>query len=228
MEKIRIVIADDIQAIREHFRDVLSGEKNMVVVGAASSGKEAVRVVMKEQPDILLVDIQMDAYDDGLNAIKQIIELGSKTSSIVLSAHQEDELIFRAFEYGAVNYILKDESAAVIIRSIIDAYYGEVTLQPNISEKLKKEFRRMKTDQHELLILMGSLFKLTKTELIILQLLVKGNTISDICDSRYIEESTLRTHINNILKKFQMHKIKSVIDFVKKYNKNGFMEKYFE
>lgn len=224
---IKIVIAEDIEVIREYFKTVLSHEANIQVLDAVSSGKQAVESVQKHHPDILLTDIQMESYSDGLDAIEKITRSSPNVNCIVLTVHEEDEMIFRAFEVGAVDYIIKDASAVEIINSVRMAYEGEVSIRPGIAEKLRKEYMRIKNDQNNFIRLVSIFCRLTQTEIEVLDLLVQDMSVSEIGRQRCVELSTVRTHINNILKKFGMHSTKEVIGLIKRLGMKELMNKYF-
>ena len=224
---IKVVIAEDIEVIREYFTTVLSHEANIQVVDAVCSGKQAVESVLKHHPDILLTDIQMESYSDGLDAIERITRSRPDVNCIVLTVHEEDEMIFRAFEVGAVDYIVKDASAVEIINSIRMAFEGEVSIRPGIAEKLRKEYMRIKSDQNNFIRFVSIFCRLTQTEIEVLDLLAQDMSVSEISRERCVEVSTVRTHINNILKKFDLHSTKEVIGLIKRLGMKELMNTYF-
>ena len=224
---IKVVIAEDIEVIRKYFKTVLGHEANIQVLDAVSSGKQAVESVQKHHPDILLTDIQMESYSDGLDAIEKITRSSPNVSCIVLTVHEEDEMIFRAFEVGAVDYIIKDASAVEIINSVRMAYEGEVSIRPGIAEKLRKEYMRIKNDQNNFIRFVSIFCRLTQTEIEVLDLLVQDMSVSEIGRQRCVELSTVRSHINSILKKFDMHSTREVISLIKRLGMKELMNKYF-
>lgn len=226
-EQIKVVIAEDIDVIREYFVTVLNHEANIKVLDAVSSGKAAVESVLKHRPNILLTDIQMEYHTDGLDAIEKITRQNLDVSCIVLTVHEEDDMIFRAFEVGAVDYIIKDSSAVDIINSIRMAYEGEVSIRPGIAEKLRREFMRIKSDQNNFIKFVSIFCRLTETEIETLDLLSQDMTAAEISRMRCVELSTVRTHVNNILKKFDMHSTKEVISLIKRLGMKELMGKYF-
>ncbi len=224
---IKVVIAEDIDVIRGYFKTVLDHETNIQVVDAVSSGKEAVESVRKHRPDILLTDIQMESHSDGLDAIAEITRQFPAVNCIVLTVHEEDEMIFKAFEVGAVDYIIKDASAVEIIGAIRMAYEGEVSIRPGIADKLRREYMRIKNDQSNFIRVVSIFCHLTQTEFEVLDLLSQDMSVSEISRQRCVEVSTVRTHINNILKKFDMHSTKEVIGLIKRLGMKDLLNKYF-
>lgn len=212
---IRIVIAEDMEPIREHFKAILNYEKDIRVLDAVENGRQAVESVERNLPDILLVDIQMESARDGIDAIRTITSSGYATKCVILTIHKEDELIFEAFEAGAVDYILKDASSVDIINAVRKAYNNEVSLHPEIASKLRNEFARMKREQNSLIYTLNILYNLTQTELEILKLSLKGYKQSDIARMRFVEPTTIRTHISNIIKKFEKRNMKEVVMVIK-------------
>lgn len=212
---IKVVIAEDMDPIREHFKAILNYEKDIQVLDAVESGKQAVESVGCNHPDILLIDIQMESIKDGIEAIREINRLGYQTKCIVLTIHKEDELIFEAFEAGAVDYILKDASTVDIINAIKMAYNNEIALRPEIASKLRNEFARMKREQNSLIYTLNVIYNLTQTELEILKLFLQGFKQNDIAKTRCVEPTTVRTHISNIIRKFGKRSMKEVVIVIK-------------
>ena len=214
-EIIKIVIAEDMKPIREHFKAILDYEKDIRVVDTVETGREAVDSVIRNRPDILLIDIQMETASDGIEAIRQINKSGGTTKSVVLTIHKEDDIIYDAFEAGAIDYILKDASTVDIINAVRMAYENRVAIRPEIADKLRNEFARMKREQSSLIYTLNIIYNLTHTELEILKLILKGYKQKDIARLRFVEQTTVRTHISNIIKKFEKNSMREVISIIK-------------
>ena len=218
MEKknlIKVVIAEDMKPIREHFKSILNYEKDIEVVHTVETGKQAVKSVITFKPDVLLIDIQMESASDGIDAVRVINNQKNLTKCIMLTIHNEDELIFNAFEAGAIDYILKDASTVDIINAIRMAYSNEVSIRPEIANRLRNEFARMKREHNSLIYTLNTIYCLTQTELEILKLLIKGYKQKDISAMRYVEPTTVRTHISNIIRKFEKNSVKEVVNMLK-------------
>jgi DNA-binding NarL/FixJ family response regulator len=215
VNKIGIVVVDDAEEIRNYFKMILSKENDMQVVGEASNGKEAYDVVAKTKPDIVLMDIQMETETAGIDAIKRINEEFDCVKTIVLTVHEEDELLFQAYTVGAMDYIVKTSSIVDIIQSIRNVYKNEMSLRPEIAEKIISEFSRLRTQQSSLIYTLNIISKLTNSEFEILKAVYNGNSYKQITNQRCVEEVTIRTQVNKILKKFQMRSMKDVIRLLK-------------
>ena len=211
MKKIKVLIADDTQHIREYFNMILSQEQSMEVVGLAASGQEAYDRALELAPDVILMDIQMEHELAGIDAIYKIKEKLKDAKIIVITIHQDDETLFKAYAAGAMDYIVKTSSIVEIISSIVNVYNNKLFLRPEISQKILDEFSRMKNERESLISTLNVVSKLTNTEYDVLKAIYSGKKYSQIAKERFVEEVTIRTQVNKILKKFRMESMKSVI-----------------
>jgi DNA-binding NarL/FixJ family response regulator len=104
---IRVLVVDDLETFREHFRDILEKDPSIRLIGMAASGEEAVRMALKERPDVILMDVIMENDRAGITAAKRISENLSSVKIIMLTVLEDDETIYNAFQIGAVDYLLK-------------------------------------------------------------------------------------------------------------------------
>jgi DNA-binding NarL/FixJ family response regulator len=207
---IRIVIADDLPRIRTYFETMISEEPDMEVLAVCKNGVEAVQAVREHEPDIVLLDIQMDDEDDGIQAAWQIKQVNPEICIIMLTIHKEDDLIFSSFEAGVTDYILKTEDPQVIMEAIRNAYRGQATMRPVVANKMRNEFARIRIQQRQLSALFQIINSLTRSELDILALYLEGMSYHAIAEIRFIERTTVRAHVSNILKKFKKRSMKEV------------------
>lgn len=218
MSKIRIVVVDDMEDIRNYFKMISSNEGDMEVVGTASSGEEACKVVLELKPDIVLMDIQMETDMAGINAIQYIKERLEQIKIIVLTIHEEDELIFKAYGAGAMDYIVKTSSIVDIIHSIRNVYHNKFSLRPELTEKILSEFSRLHNEKSSMIYTLNIISLLTNAEYDILKAIYQGQTYKQIAKQRFVEEVTIRTQVNKILKKFDKRSMKEVIRILKELN----------
>ncbi len=211
MPKIKVLIADDVEDIRIYFHDVLSKEPNIDVVGQASSGAEAIGLAATLKPDVILMDIQMETHDAGIKAIEKITDEQPEVKCIVLTIHKEDEYLYRAYAAGAIDFITKTDSISCVVRSINDVYNNSLPMRPEIADRLRQEFSRMKKQQNSLIYTMHLLSKLSNSELGILRAIYYGKSYDQIAKEKYIEMSTVKTQIRRILKKFELNRMKNVV-----------------
>jgi len=215
MNKIRIVIVDDIADIRNYFKLIFQREPDIEVVGEAASGEEAYEVVAKTKPDIVLMDVQMETEFAGIEAIQKIKNEFENIKIIVLTIHEEDEVLFKAYGAGAVDFITKTSSIVDIINSIKNVAQNSLTLRPEVAEKILKEFSRMQTEQSSMIHTLNIISKLTSTEFEVIKSAYKGKTYKQIAQERCVEEVTIRTQVNRILKKFDKKSMKEIIKLLK-------------
>ena len=214
-ETIRVVIADDFEDIRKYFSMVLGNEQDIEVVGTAVSGEEAYALVEQLEPDIVLMDVQMETKYAGIDALHKIRENYPSVSVIMLTIHVEDEVLFQAYGEGAVDFLEKDSSIVDILESIRSVYHKKVSLRPEVAQRMLDEFSRMHMEQTSLIFTLNIMAKLTQSEFEILKRIYNGATYREIANERSVEDVTIRTQANRILKKFGKRSIKEVVALLK-------------
>lgn len=215
-KKIRIVIIDDIVDICNYFKMVLERESGMEVVAVGYSGKEAYHLAMEHNPDVMLMDVQMETELAGIDALRKIKKERPDIKVIVLTIHGEDDILFEAYAAGAVNFLIKDSSIAEIVNTIKSAYNNELTLSSDVANKIVSEFSRMKNNENSLIFTLNLVSKLTKSEFEILRALYLGKSYIDIAKERFVEEVTIRTQVHKILKKFGIKSMKDLIETLRR------------
>jgi DNA-binding NarL/FixJ family response regulator len=215
MGKIKVFIADDSEEIINYFCMIIQKEPDMEIAGTAKNGKQSIIDVIKMKPDIVLMDIQMETMIAGIEAIEEIKKEASNIKVIVLTIHERDEYILRAYAAGASDYIIKTSSVADILNSIRNVYFNKYMLRPEIANKIIKEYMRIKEEQSIIKSTLKIMTKLTNTEYEILKLIYQGYSYKEIAEKRFVEETTIRSQIYWILKKFEKNKMKEVIKLMK-------------
>lgn len=196
-ESIRILIADDHAVVREGLSSLISTKPDMIVVGEAADGIEAVQKARELQPDIILMDMVMPKQS-GLQAIQQLKQEKNAARILVLSSFAEDEQIFPAIKSGALGYLLKDSSPRQLIRAIRDVHSGQSSLHPTIARKLIGELSTDPVAQptaEELL---------TQREIHVLKLVAQGYSNQEISDKLSVSDRTVGKHVSNILEKLHL------------------------
>lgn len=212
---IRLLIADDMLPIREYLSMVLSHEPDMKIVGSVDSGALAVEQGLIVKPNVVLMDIEMETPSAGIEAIRKLAVKAPEIKSVVLTHFSNHETVFAAFEAGAVDYIIKNSSAAEILDSIRAATSDQTAIRPQIAKLIRNEFRALRSERNNLVATLNIIYKLTPTELDLLRLLADGKTQNQIIEMRHIEASTFRTHVGNILKKFKLASVRDVVSLLK-------------
>ncbi|MFQ5880721.1 MAG: response regulator, partial [Dehalococcoidia bacterium] len=139
-EKIRIIIAEDHTLVREGTRQLLDQQEDMVVVGEAADGEEAVRIADALRPDVAIIDIAMPKLN-GIEATRQIKALHPATAVLILTAYDDDPYIFALLEAGAAGYLLKDVRSRELVEAVREVHAGESVLHPAIARKVLSRFR---------------------------------------------------------------------------------------
>lgn len=198
--KQRIVIAEDHTILRAGLRALLSTRKNIEVVGEAGDGREAVRIVDKLLPDLVLMDLSMPKMN-GMEAIREIKNHNPQIRIIALTVHKSDEYVLATLEAGADGYILKDASQSELFLAIQYVMEGKVYLSPSISAKIVDVYLGNREGEKKHLIL----DTLTHREKEILKLIAEGNKNKNIADQLFISVKTVEKHRSNLMKKLDLH-----------------------
>ena len=195
MAKIRIVLADDHVILRQGTRQLLEHEPDIEVVGEASDGAEAVELVSKLKPDIVIIDVAMP-HMNGIEATKKIKEILPGTKILVLTGYDYDEYIFSLLEIGAAGYLLKDVSGDDLVGAVRAVYQGEPVLHPAVMRKLMNRFKTPTTRQTD-----TPIDVLSEREMEVLKLAVSGKSNKDIADGLNISLRTVQAHMRSIFNK---------------------------
>jgi DNA-binding NarL/FixJ family response regulator len=186
---IRIVIADDHSVVRRGLRMFLAMDPELVVVGEASDGEEAVHLARLLLPDIVLMDLLMPVMD-GITATAVIRDELPDTEVLALTSVLEDASVIGAVRAGAIGYLLKDTDAEALCRAIKAAAAGQVQLTPQAAARLMQVVSAPESPE-----------ALTERETEVLRLIAQGKANKEIARSLNISEKTVKVHVSNILSK---------------------------
>ncbi|MFL5702475.1 MAG: response regulator [Ktedonobacteraceae bacterium] len=186
---IEVLIADDHGVVREGLRMFLGRDPELIVVGEASNGAEAIELTRQLRPDVVLMDLLMPVMD-GIAATAAIRTELPETEVIALTSVLESTAVVGAMKAGAIGYLLKDTQAPELRRAIKAAAAGQVQLSPQASAYLMRELRTPETIE-----------ALTEREMEVLRLLVQGHSNKEIARALQIAEDTVKVHVKHILAK---------------------------
>jgi two-component system, NarL family, response regulator LiaR len=196
-EPITIVLTDDHEVVRQGLRAYLESQPDFEVVGEAGSGREAVRLVQRLAPDVVLMDLIMPEMD-GVTATQAVRKVSPGTQVVVLTSYHEDEQIFPALRAGAISYILKDVRMSELADSVRKAARGEATLHPQVASRLIREMQGPGDGTA------NPFTELTEREMEILKLVASGQSNHEIGKQLVISEYTVKGHVSNILSKLHL------------------------
>jgi DNA-binding NarL/FixJ family response regulator len=185
---IRVLCVDDHRVVREGLALIIDRQPDMEVVGAASSGEEAIEVYTRCRPDITLMDLNLRGMS-GLDAIRAIRRENPRAHIVVLTMHSGEEYIHRALEAGAATYLMKDAVSDQLIGVIRDTYAGRRTLDPDVEARLAERAGNA---------------QLTPREVQVVQLISQGMRNKEIAAALGISFETAQVHVKNILAKLKV------------------------
>jgi len=190
-----IVLADDHQIVRQGLRALLEAEPGFRVIGEAGNGLEAVRLVERLEPNVLVLDLMMPGLN-GLEVGRQINKRLPQTRIVILSMHDNEAYVLRALRNGATAYVLKDSSATDLGQAVREAAAGRRYLSPPLSDRAievyKEKAKAAALDKYE---------TLTTREREVIQLTAEGHTNAEIATQLNISPRTAETHRANLMHK---------------------------
>ncbi|MHA7057951.1 response regulator [Aquimarina sp. M1] len=218
---VSIVLVDDHFLVRDGIRSLLEEEKQYEVIGEASDGQEAIRVVQSLQPDIVICDIRMPEMS-GIETVEKLTDLSVSSKTIMLSMHDSDEYILQSINAGADGYLLKDAGKEEFLKALSTVSKGNKYFSGDVSSILVKKLLKgdgVRTDKKVVVAKQKNAkaktnpFDLTKRENQILKLAVSGMTNKDIAAELDISKRTTEVHRFNLMKKMG---VKNVLELSKK------------
>ena len=201
MNKITVLLAEDHMIVREGFRSLLKGERDMELVGEAETGRQAVQLAKKLRPAVVVMDIAMPQLN-GLEAARQIMEFIPSTKVIMLSAHSDDAYVDEATAAGAVGYLIKQTSSQDLCKAIREVQKGNTFFSPSIGKHLKHQYEKSPKP--------AGLSKrrtagLSSREVEVLQLIAEGKPNKETASELGISIKTVEKHRQHLMEKLNIH-----------------------
>ncbi len=188
MDEITVLVVDDHPVVRDGLHGMLAGQPEFEVVGEAVNGREAVEMVGRLQPDVILMDLRMPEMD-GVAAIESILSDWPEANILVLTTYDSDEDIVRAMEAGATGYLLKDAPRQELFRAVRASARGESVLAPTVAARLMDYMRSPNEET------------LSPREVSVLSLVAQGASNREVGEELHISVATVKTHLVHIYEK---------------------------
>ena len=206
--KIKVVIVEDHKLFREGLKSLLSDRADLEVVGEAGDGLEAIRIVKKCRPDLMLLDLSMPKMN-GISVMKEIKSQFPETKIMALTIHESDQYVLEAFEAGADGYCLKDAGRNELMVAVESVLQGKRYISPSISENVLEGYmtgrKKLKSKT--------SWDTITQREREVLKLLGEGFQNKEISDMLHISVKTVEKHRANIMNKLDLHNAAALTAF---------------
>jgi DNA-binding NarL/FixJ family response regulator len=209
MEYLRLVLADDHEIVRRGLRDLLEQRVGWKVVAEAADGKEAVEKVLKIQPDVAVLDVQMPVVN-GLEATKQIVESGSKTRILILTIHDSDAMVSEMLDAGVRGYVLKSDAAHDLVSAVEALRQNKTFFTSKVEEMVFDGY--LKTDKVAMHA-ESSASRLTSRQRELLRLLAEGKSSKEIAAALRMSVKTAETHRSNIMKRLNCHSTAELVRY---------------
>ena len=203
---IRVVIADDHHLVRQALHALLEKAGDIEVVGEAADGQEALTLVQRLLPDVLIIDIAMP-HLNGVEAIGRLRSLGVKTRALVLSMYSDDTLVRQALRNGAKGYLLKRAVSGELMLAVRAVSRGDTFLSPEVAGPI---LTPLVTDQKSG-VASGPVDHLTSREREVLQLIAEGHTNREIAAHLHISEKTVEKHRGHLMSKLRVHETAGLV-----------------
>jgi len=209
---IRVVIADDHHLVRQGIRALLEKAGDMEVVGEAADGQEALELVERLLPDVLVVDVAMP-HLNGVEAVGRLRDLKVKTRALVLSMYADDALVRQALRNGAKGYLLKRAVSDELLLAVRAVSRGDTFLSPEVAGPVLNGLVDAPAHIRDL----GPLDQLTSREREVLQLIAEGHTNREIATHLHLSEKTVEKHRGHLMAKLDTHDTAGLVRFAVKH-----------
>jgi DNA-binding NarL/FixJ family response regulator len=199
---VRVVLVDDDPLVRAGLRMILGGAPDIDVVAEAADGQDAVDVVLRETPDVVLMDIRMPRMD-GLAATRRLVDRGTSARILVLTTFDTDDMVVTALSYGAAGFLLKDTSPAELVDAVRRVAAGQPILSPSVTAQLIATVTRPR-DEAVQRSARARLTRLTEREREVAEAVSEGLTNAEIADRLHLGVATVKTHVGALFSKLDV------------------------
>ena len=213
-DAVRVVVADDQELVRSGFAMIVDAQPDLVVVGEAGDGDEAVRVARRERADVVLMDVRMPRTD-GIEATRRLAgpDVAEPVKVVMLTTFDLDEYVFEALRAGASGFLLKDVRREDLVHAVRVVAGGDALLAPAVTRRLIEDFaRRPAASDGAGAPRAPGLDRLTPREREVLELIGRGRNNAEIGAELFVGEATVKTHVGRVLMKLDLRdRVQAVI-----------------
>lgn len=208
MGKIRVIVADDHEIVRQGVKNLLANEPDIEICGEATCGRDAVDVVLRLEPDIVVIDISMPGLN-GIEATRQILRIKPRIHILIFTMHEAEQLVHEVFAAGAKGYLLKSDAGRHLISAVRTVASGSHFFSARLSDVifegfLKKDMPHDVADNHQ---------KPSSREREIIQLLAEGRSNKEVAAELGISVKTAETHRAAVMRKLGLHSISELVRY---------------
>lgn len=204
---MRVLLVDDHVMVRKGVLSILTAAPGIEVIGEATDGKEAVKVTLRQKPDLVLMDINMPELS-GVEATRKIKAELPDTKVVILTVSETDKDLFEAIKAGADGYLLKNLGPEELVSALEAAYAGESPISPSMASKMLKEFRQQRSGPSN-----EGAQQLSPREIEVLQLASQGLTYKEIAAQLFVAESTVKNHMRHIMEKLHLRNRSEAVSY---------------
>ena len=200
MNPIRVALVDDHKIVRRGLSAYFAAQPDIIVVGEASSGEEALQLAESWQVDVIVIDVLMPGGIDGIETTRRLKRLLPQVQIIILSGYADDARVIGALRTGAITYVEKDSQPEQLLEAVRGAVQGKAIFEPTLMQRIIQAQTMKSSDV------------LTEREREVLRLLAEGLTNAEIAVRLSVSEETVKTHVAGILRKLGLaHRTQAAI-----------------
>ena len=197
-EKLKVVLVDDHEIVRQGIKALLEAEEDIEVIGEASGGKQAVEIVRSYKPDVVVMDVRMPE-GGGVEACREIRDQVPEAQVIMLTSFSDDEALFNSIMAGAAGFVLKQIRGSDLVDAIRTVGGGESLLDPGVTQRVLERLRKAKFDDQD-----PKLARLSPQEERILDMIGEGLTNRQIAERIHLSDKTVKNYVSTILQKLEV------------------------
>ncbi len=207
VNKIRILLADDHNIVRQGLKSLIKSEQRMEVIGEADNGRKTINLAKKLQPDLIIMDVSMPDLN-GIEATRQIVHNNPNIKVLGLSMHSDRRFVAGLLDAGAVGYMLKDAAFDELAHAILAVAAGGTYISPSIAGAVIRDYLRRLSEND-----FSRAAILTPRETEVLQLLAEGKSTKDIASDLNVSSKTVETYRRLLMNKLNLHSIAELTKF---------------